>query len=252
MVNPPASEHSNPESRVAHDAESFGTSLRAARIQRQLSQSELARRLGLSAGMISQLEKGLSLPSVSTMLGIAAELCVSLDSLFGATAVSDELPNDAPHGTTARSVTSLHLPPHASTTGSEAPPEIYSQLRGGNDPTDARAGIESLVQRADSRAMLRLEDGVTWELLTTDPSHRILFVIVTYPPGATTTAEHTFVRHPDVEYFLMLEGELGVSVEFEKTQVAAGDSMWFDSSRPHFFQNSGDTPARGVWFITPA
>ena len=241
-----------PGARTPHrgkDAEAFSRSLRAVRLQRQLSQSELARRLGLSAGMISQLEKGLSLPSVSTMLAIAAELETSLDSLFGAP-VTPEYPPDEARDGTSRPVSSLHLS-DSSAGSASAPTAILSRLRADSDPVTESRGIEGLVQRAPSRSTLRLEDGVTWELLTTDTSHRVLFVMVTYPAGAATTAENTFVRHPDFEYFLMLEGELDVSVEFEHTRVAAGDSMWFDSTRPHYFQNNGTTSARGVWFITP-
>jgi transcriptional regulator with XRE-family HTH domain len=229
---------------AARGADAFGSYLREARTRRRLSQSELARRLGLSAGMISQLEKGLSLPSVSTMLAIAAELDVSLDSLFGTTPVDEAV------ATERRPTPSLHLPAPAPIPSRTSPSDIFNRILTLGGPTTAE-GIESAVQRYQDRAVLTLEDGVTWELLTTDKSHRVLFVVVTYPVGAATTAERAFVRHPDVEYFLMVEGELVVSLEFEKTTVRAGDAMWFDSMRPHFFENHGDVPARGVFFIIP-
>ena len=29
----------------------------------------------------------------------------------------------------------------------------------------------------------------------------------------------------------------------------AGDSLHFDSARPHLYVNNGEVPARGVWFV---
>lgn len=60
----------------------IGDRLREERVRAGLSQRELARRLGLSASLISQLESGLSKPSVGTLYAIVTELNVSLDRLI--------------------------------------------------------------------------------------------------------------------------------------------------------------------------
>jgi hypothetical protein len=31
--------------------------------------------------------------------------------------------------------------------------------------------------------------------------------------------------------------------------LGAGDSMSFDSGRPHRFSNNGDVPASGIWYV---
>jgi ribosome-binding protein aMBF1 (putative translation factor) len=49
---------------IEQTLEGIGDRLREERVKAGLSQRELARRLGLSASMISQLESGLSKPSV--------------------------------------------------------------------------------------------------------------------------------------------------------------------------------------------
>jgi transcriptional regulator with XRE-family HTH domain len=49
---------------------------------RDISLRELARRLGLSASAISQIELGKSQPTVDTLLAVASELEISLDELF--------------------------------------------------------------------------------------------------------------------------------------------------------------------------
>lgn len=60
----------------------IGDRLREERVKSGLSQRELARRLGLSSSMMSQLESGVSKPSVGTLYAIVTELDVSLDRLI--------------------------------------------------------------------------------------------------------------------------------------------------------------------------
>ena len=60
----------------------IGDRLREERVRAGLSQRELARRLGLSASLISQLESGQSRPSVGTLYSIVTELGVSLDNVI--------------------------------------------------------------------------------------------------------------------------------------------------------------------------
>lgn len=64
------------------DLDGLGDRLRDERTKAGLSQRELARRLGLSPSLISQLEGGLSKPSVGTLYAIVTELGVSLDRVI--------------------------------------------------------------------------------------------------------------------------------------------------------------------------
>jgi transcriptional regulator with XRE-family HTH domain len=60
----------------------LGPRLRLAREERRLSARELARRIGCSASLISQIERGVSVPSVGVLYSLAAELGSSLDHLL--------------------------------------------------------------------------------------------------------------------------------------------------------------------------
>jgi transcriptional regulator with XRE-family HTH domain len=60
----------------------IGDRIREERTQAGISQRELARRLGLSASMISQIESGQTLPSVATLWAIVTELDLSLDTVI--------------------------------------------------------------------------------------------------------------------------------------------------------------------------
>ena len=71
----------------------LGPRLRLVRGSRQLSVRELARRVGCSASLISQIERGVSVPSVGVLYSLATELGSSLDYLlFGSGAGPDGVP----------------------------------------------------------------------------------------------------------------------------------------------------------------
>ncbi|MGA7417256.1 MAG: helix-turn-helix transcriptional regulator, partial [Acidimicrobiales bacterium] len=68
----------------------LGPRLRLVRASRHLSVRELARRVGCSASLISQIERGVSVPSVGVLYSLATELGSSLDYLlFGSGAGPD-------------------------------------------------------------------------------------------------------------------------------------------------------------------
>jgi transcriptional regulator with XRE-family HTH domain len=60
----------------------LGARIRRHRERRNMSLRELARRLGISASAISQIELGKSQPKLGTLYAVATELGLSLDELF--------------------------------------------------------------------------------------------------------------------------------------------------------------------------
>ena len=69
----------------------LGPLLRRVREDRGLSVRELARRISCSPSLISQIERGLSAPSVGILYAIATELRASLDFLFGSAVPGDAM-----------------------------------------------------------------------------------------------------------------------------------------------------------------
>lgn len=86
--------HREPD--LDHTLDGIGDRLREERVNAGISQRELARRLGLSASMISQLESGLSKPSVGTLYAIVTELNLSLDRVIRGEDFADEEPGPEP------------------------------------------------------------------------------------------------------------------------------------------------------------
>jgi transcriptional regulator with XRE-family HTH domain len=80
----PTIDGQTPKTRRGEFGKDIGTSLRSVRESRGVSLRELARRVGISASAISQIETGRSRPSVETLYGIVQELGIALDDLFPA------------------------------------------------------------------------------------------------------------------------------------------------------------------------
>jgi len=57
------------------------------------------------------------------------------------------------------------------------------------------------------------------------------------------------VRHSGYEYGLVVRGRLRVVVGFETYELAAGDSISFESAQPHRLSTIGDEPAHAVWVV---
>jgi transcriptional regulator with XRE-family HTH domain len=78
------------------DLGSMGQSLREAREDRDLSLRELARRIGVSPSLISQIERGLVTPSVGTLWSLSRELALPIDRLFSETVRAPGAAGDVP------------------------------------------------------------------------------------------------------------------------------------------------------------
>lgn len=122
----------------------------------------------------------------------------------------------------------------------------------GYQPTTARRrGPLDPVQRGGDAPELAMENGVTWRRLAVmEGADRIDALRVTYQPGASSSIDDAHMRHAGVEHGYLISGELTLKIDFETFVIRAGDSLCFDSQRPHLYLNMGDVVAEGVWFVT--
>jgi mannose-6-phosphate isomerase-like protein (cupin superfamily)/DNA-binding XRE family transcriptional regulator len=215
----------------------LGPRLRLAREESRLSVRELARRIGCSASLISQIERGVSVPSVGVLYSLATELGSSLDHLlFGAASVPVSGPVAAPvSGPTAPPVSGSTAPPVA--------PPVASPVA---SPVADGPGV---VQRGGCRSIIDLASGVRWERLTPGADAMTDFLEVIYSPGGHSADERRPLRHDGREYGLVLSGTLQANVGFESYELGPGDSIAFDSSTPHEYLNKTGEPVHAVWVV---
>ena len=207
----------------------LGPRLRLVRSSRQLSVRELARRVGCSASLISQIERGVSVPSVGVLYSLATELGSSLDYLlFGSGAGPDGVPAAAPPAREA----------------GEAGAEVAVAA---GDP--AATPSPAIVQRGCDRRIIDLASGVRWERLTPQSEAMTDFLEVIYSPGGHSTDERRPLRHDGREYGLVISGTLTANVGFESYELGPRDSIAFDSSTPHEYLNKTGDVVRAIWVV---
>ena len=223
----------------------LGPRLRLAREERRLSVRELARRIGCSASLISQIERGVSVPSVGVLYSLATQLGSSLDHLlFGA----DQRRPAAVAGPDAAAWPDAVAWPDA---GPAAAPPADAPSAGpgeqaGRGPVSAAPGI---VQRAGCRNIIDLASGVRWERLTPGADAMTDFLEVIYAPGGHSTDERRPLRHDGHEYGLVISGTLQANVGFESYELGPGDSIAFDSATPHEYLNKTGDPVHAIWVV---
>jgi transcriptional regulator with XRE-family HTH domain len=191
----------------------IGEVVASSRRARKLKVSELARMVGVTPSLISQIEHGNSRPSVATLFALADALDVSVDLFAGRSA------------------------PLTTGAGAEAP--VLQAPAPGN--------LQRYVVRRDERRSIAIEGGVQWEMLTPDPVQELGFLerVYTPHPESNTLA----YPPPGAEMVLGLEGRFEIHVGFELYELSQGDSIHFPSSIPHRYVNPTDEVARAVTVI---
>jgi transcriptional regulator with XRE-family HTH domain len=212
----------------------IGARLRAARHRRGVSVRGLAREIGVSASLISQIETDKSSPSVSTLYAISTALDLSLEELFSDETAAEEAA--APELDDESADAPLTVPPNGFSWGHAAMAAL------------GRRRLGPLVT-PEQRELLTLDTGVTWELLGQIPGVHVDFLLITYPPGGTSSGSGLPMRHTGTEFGYVISGELTLTLGFDTHRLIAGDSISFDSATPHAYRNESTDPAVGVWFV---
>lgn len=193
-----------------------GERVRELRAGAGLTVRELARRIGVSASHVSQVERGIGSFSVPALYAVAAELGVQMHEILD------------PQGPPVRAA---------------APSD--SGGSGSGEGGDLEAS--GIVQRADQHPSIKLSSGPRWSRLTARGEADAEFLEVVYAPGTEAPAEH--IVHQGREYGVIIAGRLSVEVRGEATTLVPGDSIVFDSALPHRFWNEGDVEVRAIWFV---
>lgn len=169
---------------------------------------------------------------------------LSLRSLAQSVGVSASLLSQVENGRTQPSVSTLY----ALVTRLNV--SLDDLLGASGAPVPPTEPASAAVQRGAENPVLQMENGVRWEHLAVSDGGPADLLLVTYAPGAASSLDGKFMRHLGVEFAYLLEGELTVQIDFDTHVVGPGDSLRFDSVRPHLYSNRGAVPARGVWFVT--
>ena len=202
----------------------IGERIRAERARKGISLRSLARGVGLSPSLISQIETGKCQPSVSTLYAITTALGVSVQDVFGEAGAPGAR---AAAGRVTAGQAAVPAPPALGEVPETAGPVVCP----------------------GQREVLELDSGVIWQRLGRVPGSHVDFLLVSYPPGGCSSPAGRLMQHAGTEYGYLIQGELIVTLGLLPHRLTPGDAVSFASLTPHSYRNEGTVPAVGVWFV---
>lgn len=179
--------------RAAETVQAIGARVRELRSQRQLTLQALADMTGLSASLLSLVERGKTSPSIGTLVSVAYALGIHMNDLV---------------------------------------------------PGENRSWASPVTRRADQR-QFSTPEGVTRRVIKDDRARGVEIAINEYAPGGRSA--ESSLHHEGYEYGMVLEGTLTVFLGNGRHVLKAGDSIGYDSTRPHRICNESKRAARALW-----
>ena len=186
----------DPPSRVVAETNEvlavIGGSIRRLRARKGMTLQALATATGLSASMLSLLERGKTGPSIGTLVVIASALDTQMTELLG-----------------------------------------------------AERAEEQPVSRRAAQPIYATAAGVQRRILKTDPGNGVEIAVNEYDSGTASAPQP--VAHQGVEFGVVLEGSLEITLNERIYQLDEGDLVSYRSTDPHRIANPGRRRARALW-----
>ena len=198
----------------------LGNQIRKERLKRQLTLEKLSKMTGLSKSFLSQVERGLAEPSITSLKKISKEFGFSVVNLF-----LNE--NSLNSNWEYRNSVQTH------------------QIKG--------AGyVESVeVVRAHKRKRLALPGSqVMYDLLTPDMNRQLEVMFMRVQKG-DDSGEEPMLDPPGEKIGIVLNGTLEMRIGQEVYQLQEGDSIYYPTSIPHSWRALEGDPIEVIWILTP-
>lgn len=195
--NPPSTVRLRDADRPPLTVQVVGNEIKRLRKLQGWTLEQLGSASGVSAGLLSQVERGQGNPSFNTLVQVAHALGIPVARLV------------------------------------------------------AGEQMTSPVVRREDRRRLNLpnDELVVAELLTARPDSALEVIRIETEPGYST--EDTPFMHEGEEFGIVLEGTHAVNVGGTRYVLRAGDSISYDSTIPHWYENPGDVTSVSLWVVTP-
>ena len=198
----------------------LGKRIRKQRLERQLTLEQLSGKTGLSKSFLSQIERGLVEPSITSLKKIAKQFGFSVVNLFSK---GNEVNSGWGYGHSI-------------------------QEYNGQSPTY----IEDVkVVRVDRRKKFALPGSkVMYDLITPDMNRRLEVMYMQVNEGETS-GENPMVDPPGEKIGIVLKGSLEVTVGNEVYQLDTGDSIYYPANIPHSWRALEGDVIQVMWILTP-
>jgi len=211
-----------PQSLKQPSSSELGGKIRAERNKRRLTLEAVSKKTGLSRSLISQVERGKTEPSITTLKKIAAAFGFSVVNFFANSA------NGVTHG-------AWDYPP--------APPEKCA--------VQHEYIKKAQVVRSGRRKRFALPgSNVVYDLLTPDMNRQMESLYMVVKPGKTS-GDEPMVDFLGEKMGLVLKGVLEVTVGDEVFLLDEGDCIYYPANVPHSWRAVEGKSIEVVWVLTP-
>ncbi len=207
--------------------EEMGTRIRKARQKSGHTLAQVSEGTSLSKGFLSQVERGLTEPSISSLKKIARHL---------GTNVIDLVADDVAHQTYPSSMPQT-----------EGVPNNHR----GHQPLKSTYREDIQVVRRGRRKSLSFPGSpLSYDLLTPDLNRRIEVLYLRAKPGASS-GDELIVDPPGEKFGLVLSGCVEVTVGNVSYELRQGDAIYFPCHFPHSWRVCENEPIRLIWVMSP-
>ncbi len=198
----------------------LGQKIREHRRNLHLTLEQVAKASGLSKGFLSQLERGVAQPSISSLKKISRALKVSLVDLV---AQSPE-----PGSTNGQVSIALPAEPHQ---------HPYSET-------------VKVVQANRRKRIVLPGSTLTYDLLTPDLNRQLEVLYLHAKPGDDSGPD-AIVDPPGEKFGIVFRGELEVTVGEDVYHLGTGDTICFPCNYAHSWEVVGNKDVELMWVMTP-
>lgn len=122
-------------------------------------------------------------------------------------------------------------------------PDLYKDL------AYSKKQVEVKSRKAATDVFIHDKNATSEMLISKVINKKMMPLLIKLNKGGSTHKEETKLG---VEKFIyILEGRIEASVGEEKYNMAKGDTLYFESSLPHYFKNTGSTETRMICVVSP-
>ena len=198
----------------------LGQRIRSERQRRQWTLEQFSEKTGLSKSFLSQIERGNTEPSITSLKKIAAQFGYSIVNLF-------------PNGQGAEESWEYnnHLAEHK-------PNNDYYR----KDVAIVRAGMRKRIALPGSK--------VVYDLMTPDMKRKLEVMYMRVSKGENS-GEEPMLDSPGEKLCIVMKGSLELRVGEEVYRLEEGDSLYYPAHVPHSWQALDGNSIEVIWILTP-
>ena len=114
---------------------------------------------------------------------------------------------------------------------------------------DEKKDIATIVRKDERRIIVTDDKSRIYELLNPTHNRKIEFILIKL--NGCINRKEDAISHEGEECGYVIKGSMVVIIEDKRYVLHEGDSIYFDSSKPHVYESYDDDECISIWAMTP-